>query len=78
VRHRTVVIRALDKCTVQVLCECGWHSGVFGAVEVAATMNALHRASGAQDLHGGRRAALSSDGQIRTADGLWLGDCFAE
>jgi hypothetical protein len=51
VEHSTVVVRAVDKCTMQVFCECGWRSGVFGADEDAARMDALYQATEVQDLH---------------------------
>ncbi|MDT7665437.1 MAG: hypothetical protein QOC67_4732 [Pseudonocardiales bacterium] len=50
-RHRTVVITELDKETVQVVCDCGWQSGVFGADCAGGRPGARQQAAAAEDLH---------------------------
>jgi hypothetical protein len=50
-RHRTVVITELDKETVQVVCDCGWQSGVFGADAAGGRLAARQQAAAAEDLH---------------------------
>jgi hypothetical protein len=36
---------------MQAVCECGWHSVVFGADKTEGMMDALQRATEAADLH---------------------------
>jgi hypothetical protein len=50
-RHRTVVITELDKETVQVVCDCGWQSGVFRADSAGGRLGARQQAAAAEDLH---------------------------
>ena len=48
--HHTT-IREAGEGGVQAACPCGWASPVFGADQMAGTMDPLQRAADAGDLH---------------------------
>jgi hypothetical protein len=50
-RHRTVVITELAEETVQVVCDRGWRSEVFGADSAVGRPGARQRAGVDEDLH---------------------------